>query len=60
MMEKQIQSALHTIFLRDCLSDELVQKELELKFKISVENDPKDLELQGSVDKLLKKQACMS
>ena len=55
LAEKQMKSVLHAKFLEDCLSDEVVPKGLELKLKVSVGNDPEDLELQESVDKLLEK-----
>ena len=50
-----MKSVLHVKFLEDCLSDELIPKGLEIKVKVSIRNDPEDMELQSSVDKLLKK-----
>ena len=55
LVEKQMKSVLHAKFLEDCLSDKVVPKGLELKLKVRVRNDPEDLELQTSVDKLLEK-----
>ena len=56
-----MKSVLHAKFLEDCLSDEVVPKGLELKLKVSVGNDPEDIELQALVDKLLEKNklACL-
>ena len=50
-----MKSALHAKFLEDCLAEEIVPKGLEIKLKVSVGNDPEDIQLQASVDRLLEK-----
>ena len=55
LAEKQVKSALHAKFLEDCLAEEIVPKGLEIKLKVSVGNDPEDIQLQASVDRLLEK-----
>ena len=53
LAEKQMKSVLHTKFLEECLSEELVPKWLQLKLKVGVGNDPEDQELQVYINKLL-------
>ena len=48
-----MKSVLDTKFLDECLSEELVPKRLQLKLQVGVGNDPEDLELQASINKLL-------
>ena len=55
LAEKQMKSVLHVKFLEECLSDELIPKGFEIRVKVSIGNDPEDMELQSSVDKLLEK-----
>ena len=55
LAEKQIKSTLHAKFLEECLTNELVPNGLGLKLKVSVGNNPEDLELQTSVDRLLER-----
>ena len=53
--EKQMKCTLHAKFLEDCLSYELVPNGLTLKLKVSVGNEPEDIELQKSVNVLLER-----
>ena len=55
LAEKQMKSVLHTKFLEECLSEEIVPKGLQLKLQVGVGNDPEDQELQASINKLLTK-----
>ena len=55
LAEKQMKSTLHAKFLEECLTNELVPNGLGLKLKVSVGNNPEDLELQASVDRLLER-----
>ena len=50
-----MKSALHAKFLEDCLAEEIVPKGLKIKLKVTVGNDPEDIQLQASVDRLLEK-----
>ena len=47
-------------FLEECLANELVPMGLGLKFMFSVGNDPEDLELKASVDRLLEERPKLS
>ena len=55
LAEKQMKCTLHAKFLEDCLSYELVPNGLTLKLKVSVGNEPEDIELQKSVNVLLER-----
>ena len=46
---------LHTKYLEECLSEELVPRGLQLKLQVGVGNDPEDQELQASINKLCTK-----
>ena len=50
-----MKSTLHAKFLEECLTNELVPNGLGLKLKVSVGNNPEDLELQASVDRILER-----
>ena len=50
-----MKSKLHAKFLEECSTNELVPNGLGLKLKVSVGNNPEDLELQASVDRLLER-----
>ena len=55
LAEKRMKCTLHAKFLEDCLSYELVPNRLTLKLKVSVGNEPEDIELQKSVNVLLER-----
>ena len=55
LAEKQCRVLCVAKFLEECLSYELVPNGLTLKLKVSIGNEPEDIELQKSVDILLER-----